>query len=430
MEEQIGGARPDAEATRREHELAEVTDRAHRLLRGAVERAREQAMAARDRARAAGPRFAPDLWDAAEAKAGEGEAILAPGDPLPFDAYSRALRKLDEAAALYQRAENQARDTVRPLQTKARQAREPAAGNPRAGTVVSTPGADIPPEAVSPAPDIPSSPSEVASPAPDIPPGAALAPIEQSAARHGDSRGPGRTGRVAIGVGALAAVAIAFFFAILYWWPASPPRESAGGSPAARKGEAIGPEQQSRSRATLAQDEAVRAGADKLAPALFAAALQKAQEGDLARDRRDAAAAQERYREAIEAFERSRDAAIRSELLARGTDEAGAVQRRAPSASSSSAATAPTTPPGRRDATLPPVRDQGTREAGQGEAVSSASSRIPQNVERARATMAAARRAAEKVAAGFFAHRRFTSAQNKEREGFSALGRSEHAEAT
>ena len=43
--------------------------------------------------------------------------------------------------------------------------------------------------------------------------------------------------------------------------------------------------------------------------------------------------------------------------------------------------------------------------------------------------MAAARRAAEKVAAGFFAHRRFVSAKSKEDEGLAALGRSEYAEA-
>jgi hypothetical protein len=40
--------------------------------------------------------------------------------------------------------------------------------------------------------------------------------------------------------------------------------------------------------------------------------------------------------------------------------------------------------------------------------------------------MTAARRAAEQVAAGFFAHKRFTAARGKERDGMAALGRSDY----
>src|SRR5262245_57320604 len=203
MDEPIGGARSDAEAARQERELAEVTDRGHRLLRAAVERAQEQAIAARDRARAANSRLAPDLWAAAEAKAAEGEAILAPGDALPFDAYSRAIQKLDEAAALYRRAEEQARDTVRPLHTEARQAREPAARDPLADTVVPTPATPIPPAATSPATPVPPTaipPAAPIPPASDSPAAAdiwseeALAPIGQSAARRSYQREPRRAG--------------------------------------------------------------------------------------------------------------------------------------------------------------------------------------------------------------------------------------------
>src|SRR5262245_20714248 len=208
MDEPIGGARSDAEAARQERELAEVTDRGHRLLRAAVERAQEQAIAARDRARAANPRFAPELWAAAEAKAAEGEAILAPGADLPFDAYSRAMQKLDEAVALYRRAEEQARDTVRPLHAEARQARQPT-GDPLAHTVVPTPATPISPAATSPAPPVP--PALDSPAAADIWSEEALAPIGQSAARRSYQREPRRAGRLAIGAAVFAAVAIASF---------------------------------------------------------------------------------------------------------------------------------------------------------------------------------------------------------------------------
>ncbi|MGH7331295.1 MAG: hypothetical protein ACREKS_00845, partial [Candidatus Rokuibacteriota bacterium] len=47
----------------------------------------------------------------------------------------------------------------------------------------------------------------------------------------------------------------------------------------------------------------------------------------------------------------------------------------------------------------------------------------------ARLRTAAARRVAEQVAAGFFVHKRFTSAQSTEREAMAALERSDHGAA-
>jgi hypothetical protein len=54
---------------------------------------------------------------------------------------------------------------------------------------------------------------------------------------------------------------------------------------------------------------------------------------------------------------------------------------------------------------------------------------MPTGLEQARLRMAAARRGAEQVAAGFFAHKRFTAAQSMEREAVAALERSDHATA-
>ncbi len=51
------------------------------------------------------------------------------------------------------------------------------------------------------------------------------------------------------------------------------------------------------------------------------------------------------------------------------------------------------------------------------------------DAEQARLRMAGAKRAAEQVAAGFFAHKRFTSAQSKERDGIAALRQSDYGAA-
>jgi hypothetical protein len=51
------------------------------------------------------------------------------------------------------------------------------------------------------------------------------------------------------------------------------------------------------------------------------------------------------------------------------------------------------------------------------------------DAEQARSRMTAAKQAAERVAAGFHARARFTSAQSKERDGVAAMGRGEYAAA-
>jgi hypothetical protein len=50
-----------------------------------------------------------------------------------------------------------------------------------------------------------------------------------------------------------------------------------------------------------------------------------------------------------------------------------------------------------------------------------------EDAEQARLRMAEAKRAAERVAAGFFARKRFEAAQSKERDGMTALGQSDYA---
>jgi hypothetical protein len=52
-----------------------------------------------------------------------------------------------------------------------------------------------------------------------------------------------------------------------------------------------------------------------------------------------------------------------------------------------------------------------------------------EEAEQARVRMTAARQAAERVAAGFYARQRFASAQSKERDGVAALGKSDYAAA-
>jgi hypothetical protein len=51
------------------------------------------------------------------------------------------------------------------------------------------------------------------------------------------------------------------------------------------------------------------------------------------------------------------------------------------------------------------------------------------NAEQARSRMTAARQAAERVAAGFYARNRFLSAQTKERDALAALGKSDYVTA-
>ena len=66
------------------------------------------------------------------------------------------------------------------------------------------------------------------------------------------------------------------------------------------------------------------------------------------------------------------------------------------------------------------------REPNEPAALDSASARARDNAEQARSRATAARQAAERVAAGFYARNRFLSAQTKERQALAALGKSDY----
>jgi serine/threonine-protein kinase len=84
---------------------------------------------------------------------------------------------------------------------------------------------------------------------------------------------------------------------------------------------------------------------------------------------------------------------------------------------------APVSPPASKaDKPSPP-----TREREKTTTVARAPSGPREDAEQARLRMAEAKRAAERVAAGFFARKRFEAAQSKERDGMTALGKSDYA---
>ena len=113
----------------------------------------------------------------------------------------------------------------------------------------------------------------------------------------------------------------------------------------------------------------------------------------------------------------------------RETDAAKAPARPAGPSSPTRASTAArpsvaATSPGRADSAGGPPREpskSATLSAGSGSARDTA--------EQARSRMMAARQAAERVAAGFYARNRFLSARTKEREGMAALGKSDYTAA-
>lgn len=72
-----------------------------------------------------------------------------------------------------------------------------------------------------------------------------------------------------------------------------------------------------RKQVLAAREEAARTDTDRLAPSEFAAAVQKAREGDAALDRQDMAGAQQRYREALEGYRLARAEANRTAALTR-----------------------------------------------------------------------------------------------------------------
>jgi len=239
-----------------------------------------------------------------------------------------------------------------------------------------------------------------------------------------------RTRAIAIGAGTLAAVVIA----TLYWRPSTTPPGSPADkrAPAASSADAMRVDavEELRRRLALIREEAARTGAEKVAPRQFAAAVKKAEEGDLARGQKDMATAQQRYREAIDAFGLATGAAESPALPPRAESEPPRVASRAaegrrdaeaPKAAASTSASSTTRPD--RAVLTPRDPDKAGR-------ASAGPSGTRKDAEQARVAMAASKRAAEQVAAGFFAHQRFASAQSKEREGMAALGQTDYATAS
>ena len=94
-------------------------------------------------------------------------------------------------------------------------------------------------------------------------------------------------------------------------------------------------------------------------------------------------------------------------------------------ASAAPASSAPAPPPASTtDRPSPPVRERGKAPA-----VAAVPSGPREDAEQARRRMTEAKRAAERVAAEFFARRRFAAAQRKESDGITALGKSDYAAA-
>jgi len=97
--------------------------------------------------------------------------------------------------------------------------------------------------------------------------------------------------------------------------------------------------------------------------------------------------------------------------------------------------TTPATPSTATATTAPPAKSRSesaspsaaAREQTRTSAVDPAVAGARDEAEQARVRMNAARRTAEQAAAGFYARKRFTSAQDKERDAMTALGRSEYA---
>ena len=94
-------------------------------------------------------------------------------------------------------------------------------------------------------------------------------------------------------------------------------------------------------------------------------------------------------------------------------------------ASAAPASPAPAPPPASKtDRPSPPVRERDKAPV-----VAAVPSGPREDAEQARLRMTEAKRAAERVAAEFFARKRFAAAQSKERDGITALGKSDYAAA-
>ena len=95
-----------------------------------------------------------------------------------------------------------------------------------------------------------------------------------------------------------------------------------------------------------------------------------------------------------------------------------------PTVSAAPAAPAPAPPASKTDRPSPPARERDKAPA-----VAAVPSGPREDAEQARLRMTEAKRAAERVAAEFFARKRFAAAQSKERDGMTALGKSDYTAA-
>ena len=209
--------------------------------------------------------------------------------------------------------------------------------------------------------------------------------IEKS--RDGDREQVSRIPWIAVGTGtalaALSAVA-------LYLWLPAPPRGSLADKPVA-----------SAPTAGAAKSET---GAEKTETG--AAKRETAVEPPRPAPIRDDAA---------------RPAADKPRAAGRADAPAPAPRQAAPSATAPSA---PATSPGKSERA-----SVSSPEPAKSPAPGAGSSSARDDAEQARSRMVAARQGAERVAAGFYARNRFSSAQSKEREGMVALGRQDYAAA-
>jgi hypothetical protein len=290
-------------------------------------------------------------------------------------------------------------------------------------------------------------------------------------------------------VGVLAAIGLGAFL----WLPrtpspdpppASPPGPVAKAPPAPPPGPAVvnppAPDplraltEDLQKRATAARQEAERVDAGRLAPAEFAAAGDKAREADALLGREDWTAAQQRYRESIDAYGLARSEAGRAALPPPAPADAGKVARVEPDAARAAASAEADVRAARSrvaevrraaDQAGAPTRERAlwaragssqgkaedaakqreferalalfgeaeksyrAAERGAAERVRAELKRDLQEAEQARAQAAGARQEAEKAAAPSQAGALFASARQKESEGDAALNRQDPASA-
>jgi hypothetical protein len=453
--EQAGAGFNDAEVGA---EMTALRQRAEAALAAeeADRRAREQAGSARDRmeqARRSAEGYAaayPDArqdglaqWNAAEEIRASGEMAFTGG------AYAEAEPRFERAATLYREAEHAAHDarlTRELAHADAERARETATRARHAAVAPDairydpeqTIGREAPVSravtAAEPSAEGVDSRAVVADPP--------LVRVEEEGlggaiieATASSPRRPRLTGdwqrttrpagwrwvQWALGLLVGAGAVVAIVLATLYWSTAPKLLRSSERPPAERPPAPAAPMRDSPERqameewhhhVSVAREEATGAQAERLAASQFAAAVEKARAGDLAREQQDLPTAELRYREAIEAFGVARAEATRSVLPSRSESAARGVEKGA--SASALAAT------GQGGPIQSPKREPDKSVQG-----GASTTTTRKDAERARARMSAARRGAEQVAAGFFARTLFESAQAKERDGIRALEQSD-----